>query len=312
MSFFDKATALLDIPAQRINISATDTIKGQNFTVPVIFYKAAAGNEKRPTLVVSSGYDGSQEDLYFAVGTRALERGWNFLSYEGPGQPTVRRYQDLGFIPNWWDVVTPVVDYLETRDDVDTKKLALEGVSFGGILAPRAATREKRFVAVLAIDGLYNIETSLLAQFPTALVDIFKAGNKTEFDTFMAAAASNSSYPSSFRWVVDQGRWSFNTNSTFDWLTQLGQVNLTKDLLDEVQVPVFVGEGQDDTNFYGQGKVVADWLGDRAYYHLFMNDIGAGEHSQVGAEAELAHVSFDWLGGIFDGLAKTDNGTINL
>jgi dienelactone hydrolase len=60
----------------------------------------------------------------------------------------VRRRQHIGFIPDWWTSASPVVDYLETRSDVDIKKLALTGVSFGGILAPLAASRDKRYSAL--------------------------------------------------------------------------------------------------------------------------------------------------------------------
>ncbi|KAF2115951.1 Alpha/Beta hydrolase protein [Lophiotrema nucula] len=294
LSDFDKGATLLPIPAERVNIIAS------NFTIPAIFYKASACNDKRPTLVAFSGYDGNQEDLYFSLGIYVLERGWNFLSFEGPGQPTVRIYQNKGFIPNWWDVVSPVVDYLETRDDVDTKRMALEGQSFGGLLVALAATHEHRFAAVLAIDGMYSLVESFRAELPSQLIAIYDASNKTKFDTMVSAAAANTTSPSSYRWSVDQGLWSFYTHSPYDWFTQLGNFNLTKDMAAQITTPVFVGEGQDDSNLYGQGRVVAQWLGNKSYYHLFTNDVGAGEHCQLGAEALLAQVSLDWVAEIFD------------
>lgn len=42
----------------------------------------------------------------------ALDRGWNCISYEGPGHPTMRREQNIVFIPEWEQVATPVVDYI--------------------------------------------------------------------------------------------------------------------------------------------------------------------------------------------------------
>lgn len=166
---FDKAISLLPVPAERVNI-----ISATNFTVPAIFYSTQSsvnipGDQqqnpshvtKRPTVMVGSGYDGSQEELYHSVGREILDRGWNFIKYEGPGQPTVRRQQGLGFIPEWWEVDTPVVDYLTKRHDVDTDKIALIVVSFGGTLAPLAASREHRLSAVVAIDGLTDFFSSL-------------------------------------------------------------------------------------------------------------------------------------------------------
>lgn len=53
--------------------------------------------------------------------------------------------------------MTPVVDYLANRSDVDMSKLAQLGISFGAQLAPIAASREPRFSALLSVDGLASI-----------------------------------------------------------------------------------------------------------------------------------------------------------
>jgi hypothetical protein len=90
---FNQAISLLDIPGERVNITTC-----HGFYVPVIFYKASATNESRPTIVVGNGYDAGQEDSYHNTCTEVLAMGWNCATYEGPGQPTVRRDQKIGFI----------------------------------------------------------------------------------------------------------------------------------------------------------------------------------------------------------------------
>jgi hypothetical protein len=121
---FDQALALLPWKAERL------TLRADGFDVPAIFYRASAA--RAPTVLMCSGFDGSQEELLHLNGMAALERGWNVLSFEGPGQPTVRREQGLGFIHDWERVVKPVVDYALTREEVAPKALALLGVSLGG------------------------------------------------------------------------------------------------------------------------------------------------------------------------------------
>ena len=68
----------------------------------------------------------------------ALERGYNCLTFEGPGQGGVIRKQNIPFRYDWEKVVTPVIDYALTRDrDIDPNKIALMGTSMGGYLAAR-------------------------------------------------------------------------------------------------------------------------------------------------------------------------------
>ncbi|KAI1208278.1 alpha/beta-hydrolase [Annulohypoxylon truncatum] len=293
---FDKAASLTEVRGERMNIT------GPGFEIPIIFWKSPKAAEGRPvpTVLVGSGYDASQEESYHSIGRAIIDRGWNYVSYEGPGQPTVRRQQGLGFIPDWWDVVTPVVDYLETRPEVDKKRIALTGLSFGGILAPLAATREHRFAAVLAIDGVQNLQTIALNQFSTTLAQIYKSGNKTEFDTLLNEARLAPSTPTLLKWFIGQGLWSFNTDSPYDWFTRLGNINLDGTKLSNITSPVFVGKGQDDQTAGGQETTVASLLGNKAYFHEFKTALGAGEHCQLGAEQQLAQVTMDWLAEVFE------------
>jgi Prolyl oligopeptidase family len=294
---FDKALSLMDIPGIRYNISAPKI--RPNFTAPIIFFKAKKSNSKTPTVIFGSGYDEAQEDGLPAYGQYVLERGWNFVTYEGPGQNTPRRQQNIGFMPNWWDVVTPVVDYVVSRPDVDASRLALVGESFGGILAPRAATHEKRFVGVIAIDGAYNLRDVVLSEFSTQVKALYNSANKTAFDAVLNALRLNTTSPSSARWGVNQGLWSFDTDSPYEWLQIAGNINITQESIKNITSKVFIGSGQNDTSFPGQAPIVAEWFGDKAYFYNFTDDVGAGQHCQIGAEGYLASVSLDWLTDIF-------------
>jgi pimeloyl-ACP methyl ester carboxylesterase len=292
---FNTAISLLPVPGERI------TLQGNGFQIPAIFYSPfhSSCNEAKPTIVLGNGYDASQEESLHLFGFEILARGWNFVTYEGPGQPTVRRDQNIGFIPEWWEVVTPVVDYLSTRPDVDMSSLGLTGISFGGSLAPRVAAYEHRFAAVMAIDGMYSLQAAFEADISPALVELFKSGNQTAFDDEMNAIRLNPSQPSSFRWLIDQGLFAFHTSSPYDWFNQLRNYSLDG-LYDKITCPVFIGDGQDDVQVLGQAQVVADNLGDRATLYKFNNSLGAGQHCQLGAGPYLAQVSLDWFQGVLD------------
>ncbi len=157
LASFNKAIALLDVPAERLLLQA------DGFQVPAIFYRATgACSTPKPTFILGNGFDGAQEEMLHVFGFAALERGYNVITYEGPGQQTVRRQQGLGFIHDWEKVVTPVVDYLIAQPEVDSSRIALLGWSLGGYLAARAAAFEHRIAAVVAVDAVYE----LLPTFP--------------------------------------------------------------------------------------------------------------------------------------------------
>ena len=71
-----------------------------------------------------------------------MERGYNCLTFEGPGQGGVIRKQGIPFRYDWEKVVTPVINYAIDRNEefgIDVNRIALMGMSLGGYLAARAA-----------------------------------------------------------------------------------------------------------------------------------------------------------------------------
>ncbi|KAG4438044.1 hypothetical protein IFR05_006458 [Cadophora sp. M221] len=116
---FDKAISLFPVPGKRV------TIHAKNFTIPAVHFRASASAKKRPTVIIGGGCDSGQEELYAQMGQAALQRGWNVITYEGPGQASPRRYQGLGFILEWEQVVAPILDYLHKLPEVDNSAIAL-------------------------------------------------------------------------------------------------------------------------------------------------------------------------------------------
>jgi hypothetical protein len=43
-------------------------------------------NKLKPTLIAHGGFDSTLEELYASAAAPALERGYNCLTFEGPGQ----------------------------------------------------------------------------------------------------------------------------------------------------------------------------------------------------------------------------------
>ncbi|KAI1800391.1 2,6-dihydropseudooxynicotine hydrolase [Daldinia bambusicola] len=288
LTAFHKAISLLPNPAERV------TLQAKGFQIPAYFFSSGQPGP-RPTLVLCSGYDGSQEELYHVIGAAALQRGINVITFEGPGQPTVRREQNIGFIQEWEEVVTPVVDYALSRGDVDAKKIGLFGDSFSGYLMPRAAAFEHRIAAVIAFDGLYSFAQAMFAQFGPQLEALYRKGNATVFDAAVREYLTKPGASTSARWGIEQGLWSFKKTSPYAWAAEVEKYTLGDDVLANIKAPVFVAEAENDMFFKGQAKLLADKLGDRATYHLFKSIDGAGEHCSLGAGVMSAQVMLDWF-----------------
>jgi len=80
------------------------------------------------------------------------------LIFEGPGQGAVIREQELPYRYDWEKVVTPVVDYALSRDNVDPNKVALiqSGTKFGYIIMQR----------LIFLDGRQDGEISEFGNIP--------------------------------------------------------------------------------------------------------------------------------------------------
>ena len=75
--------------------------------------------------------------------------------WTGPGMGETRRIRDM---PSRYDYEVPgtaAFDHLAKRSDVDAKRIAIFGYSFGGYYSSRIAAFEKRYAACIALSALH-------------------------------------------------------------------------------------------------------------------------------------------------------------
>ena len=111
------------------------------------------GVKNPPLLIMVVGLDSAKEETD-AYEQPYLARGIATLVFDGPGQGEGE--YDFAIRGDYEVAVKAVVDYVMTRDDVDTSRLGLWGVSLGGYYAPRATAFEKRIKACIALGGPYH------------------------------------------------------------------------------------------------------------------------------------------------------------
>ena len=76
------------------------------------------------------------------------------------------RLQHLALPPDPERLAKAMIDYLETRPDVDASRIGAQGISMGGWTAPRAASGEPRIKAVVMGSGSLDIGQDLFDYYP--------------------------------------------------------------------------------------------------------------------------------------------------
>ena len=106
-----------------------------------------------PVLIMAPGLDSTKEEVH-AYEEPFLARGIAVLAIDGPGQGEAE--YEIPICGDYERAAAAVVDWIETRNDLDAKQVAIWGVSLGGYYAPRAAAYEKRIKACIALSGPFE------------------------------------------------------------------------------------------------------------------------------------------------------------
>ena len=134
-------------PAVRVEIPYVDGSLAGILRLP-------EGVVRPPLLIMISGLDSTKEELQ-SNELPFLERGMATLMVDGPGQGEAEyRYPIRG---DFEVPVKAIVDWVQTRPDLDATKIGLWGVSLGGYYAPRAVAFEKRIKACIGLAGPYDL-----------------------------------------------------------------------------------------------------------------------------------------------------------
>ncbi len=144
LELFQKGSRLMGEPVERVEIP----YEGRHLSA---LYRPADGlrpGERAPILVQLNGLDSTKE-MKVLVGLPAwlAKRGVSSLVVDQPGTGEALRLQGLTARHDAEHWASRVVDWLETRADVDARRIGCEGVSLGGYYCPRAVAFEPRFAA---------------------------------------------------------------------------------------------------------------------------------------------------------------------
>ncbi|MET9962780.1 alpha/beta fold hydrolase [Streptomyces sp. NPDC006326] len=292
---WDKFCGLCDPPPVTAKVPYGKT------PLPVWLFRPDTSGERRPTVILTNGSDGQDVDMWTYGVSAALARGWNALVYDGPGQGQLLFVDRVVFTPRWETVVTPLVDWLVARPDVDTDRIALTGLSMGGYLAPRAAAFENRIAALVAMPGCL----SPWLGFPPELREIVTPDKEKtnavwnkevvpELPPDAAATIRKRIEPFSVPAMLDARKGKTFTDF---WTpaSLIESMDIT-DVVGRIRVPTLVLDYDDEQFYPGQPRRMFDKL--KAPHRDLLKltaATGAQLHCSPMAPQQHCGVVFDWL-----------------
>jgi uncharacterized membrane protein len=246
----------------------------------------------RPTLVVTNGSDGSLPGLLGYGGYEALARGWNVFVFDGPGQQSMLFERGVPFRYDWEAVLTPVIDCLITRPDVDAAALLGYAISQGGYWITRAVAFERRLVAAIADPGVVDVSAGWTAHLPPALLELLDSGQKDTFNAAMAQAAAGAG-PDAARTLAFRGK-PYGMTDPFDLFTEVRKYQV-RDVACQITTPLLILDPDNEQFFPGQPRELYDLLPGEKEIIGFTQAQGANFHCQPTGR-QLTHTQMlDWL-----------------
>jgi hypothetical protein len=272
---FAAAAALMDHPAEQVRIPYEGT------TLKGYLYAPDDSGTRRPTIVMLCGYDSTAEYGWIDV-PAALERGNAVLVVEGPGQGGALIEERLRMRPDFEKVLTPVLDWLLARPEVDPAAVVLLGRSFAGYLAPRAAAFEHR-IAALVCDPAQPDMAARLPKGPAArlaapVVRLQMRRNPRRRGFFGARMATHG--------LTDVGAY-FAELRRYSMLRFAGRITC----------PTLVVEAENDFAG-GSGAALTEAVGTRAELVRLTAEQGADGHCGGLGQQVWAGVVYSWLHGV--------------
>ncbi|RJP35689.1 MAG: dipeptidyl aminopeptidase [Actinobacteria bacterium] len=286
MACFDAFCARLNPPAEKVEIPYEGT------PMPGYLFKPAGSGGPFAIVIFNNGSDGPTVAMWSSGVAAALERGYAALVFDGPGQNALLWLHEVPFRYDWEKVITPVVDFLAARPDVDPARIALSGISQGGYWILRALAFEHRIAAGIADPGVMDVSTAIVGRYPPEMLKLVDDGKKEEFDNMMTEGLKY--MDKAMRQTVEWRMKPYGTESFYEWIKMSRQYN-ARDVIGQIECPMFVADPDDEQFWPGQPREVYDALNCPKTIVRFAREEGANWHCEPKARSLYDQRMFDWL-----------------
>jgi dienelactone hydrolase len=275
MDMYRKALRCYHAALDRLhpNVERVD-VRYQDGPLAAYFMKAPGATGRAPTVVLFDGMDNCKEMSVIFAGIEFAKRGIHTLAIDGPGQGESLRLRNIHSRPDYEVAGTAAYDYVAARSDVDARRVAVMGYSFGGYHAPRIAGFEKRYAAAVAFGAMHWDLHAWQAEIKARLA----ADPKTSFSSVFQ-----------FRWVVGAP----DNDTALEWAKRFTLEGVAQN----IECPFLVVHGADDRIVpVDAAHTLYEKVGSqRKEIRIFTAAEGGAEHCQVDHRQAGVDYIADWL-----------------
>jgi hypothetical protein len=276
----------LNPPVEKVSIPY------ESISMPGYFFRPDKTDGPWATIIFNNGSDGATCGMWVFGVAAALERGYASLVFDGPGQNAMLWLQNVPFRPDWEKVITPIVDFLQRREDVDLNRMALSGLSQGGYWILRALAFEHRIAAGIADPGVMDVSVPFFRKLPRELSDLLDAGKEKEFNEAMDEGLKYAG--DEVRQNMEWRMKPYKAKSFYHFFKMVCQYNV-RDVIKQIQCPMFIADPEDEQFWPGQSKEVFEALVCPKTIVRFTAEEGANWHCEPKARGLYDQRMFDWL-----------------
>ena len=273
-AMYDKAIRCYRAALQRLhrNVEFVD-VPYEGKSLAAYFMKAPDVTGPAPTVVLFDGMDNCKEMSVIFAGLEFAKRGIHTLAIDGPGQGETQRLRKIHSRPDYEVPGIAAYDYVASRPDVDPKRVAVMGYSFGGYHAPRICAFEKRYAACVVLGAMHWSIYEWQADVKARLAKDAKTAFTSNFQ---------------FRWVVGAP----DNDTALEWAKRF----TLEGVVGQIECPVLILHGENDRIVpLDAAKVLYDRLRAKKELRIFTAQEGGAEHCQVDHRQKgIDHVG-DWL-----------------
>lgn len=240
------------------------------------------------TILHTTGYDSSGPEGWFWVAQPALERGYNVVLYEGPGQGAVLWDQGIPMRPDWENVFLPVVNTIRQQPGLDPDRLISWGTSLGGYLAVRGASVVPELRALILDPGQLGVKEAVEAQMGAKV-----AAALMDRDPQVEAQINQLINSPEMKFTLERGMLVHQLDTPSDYFREMMKYT-NAPILDKITMPCWIAAAEND-HVSATAKPLFEALPGPKVFQQFTAAEGCGEHCELGGRSRFLAEAFSWL-----------------